>query len=131
MTASVHFFGRAAADSGSECEFDADLIRRLDRSGPRYTSYPTADRFSDSFDARAYRVHLADYAAGSVVRPLSLYLHIPFCSTVCFYCGCNKVITRNRARAAEYLSYLEREMALQSALVARRTRVEQLRQGGG
>ena len=114
-----------------ECEFDADLIRRLDRNGPRYTSYPTADRFVGSFDAKAYRDHLCDYFDASVVRPLSLYLHIPFCSTVCFYCGCNKVITRNRARAAEYLRYLEREIAMQSALVACRTRIEQLHLGGG
>jgi oxygen-independent coproporphyrinogen-3 oxidase len=130
MTATVHSLG-PATNPGDECEFDADLIRRLDRSGPRYTSYPTADRFVDTFDAHAYRAHLGDYAAGSIVRPLSLYLHIPFCNTVCFYCGCNKVITRNRARAVEYLTYLEREIAMQSALIARKTRIEQLHLGGG
>src|SRR5262245_41605701 len=92
MTATVHLLGHRGANQAAECEFDADLIRRLDRNGPRYTSYPTADRFVAGFDAKAYRDHLASYFAGSVVRPLSLYLHIPFCSTVCFYCGCNKVI---------------------------------------
>lgn len=113
------------------CEFDADLIRRLDRKGPRYTSYPTADRFTGAFDAAAYRAHLEAHAAGSIVRPLSVYVHIPFCNTICYYCGCNKVVTRNRARAAEYLRYLEREIAVQSALVARNARVEQLHLGGG
>ena len=131
MTATVHSLGQAAGDQPSECEFDADLIRRLDHSGPRYTSYPTADRFTDDFGAKAYRAHLAEYAAGPAVRPLSLYVHVPFCSTVCFYCGCNKVVTRNRARAVEYLSHLEREIGMQSALIARKARIERLHLGGG
>ena len=131
MTATVHSLCHPGASLGGECEFDADLIRRLDRSGPRYTSYPTADRFTGDIDANAYRTHLAEYAAGSVVRPLSLYVHIPFCSTVCFYCGCNKVITRNRARAVEYLGQLEREIGMQSTLIARKVRIEQLHLGGG
>ncbi len=131
MTATIHTLGQRVQAQGGGCEFDADLIRRLDRKGPRYTSYPTADRFVESFDATAYRTRLERYGAGAIVRPLSVYVHIPFCSTVCFYCGCNKVITRNRARAAEYLRYLEREIVLQGALSARWARVEQLHLGGG
>jgi oxygen-independent coproporphyrinogen-3 oxidase len=131
MIATVHTLGHPAYTQGSRCEFDADLIRRLDRNGPRYTSYPSADRFVDSFDAGAYRAHLENYGTGAVVRPLSLYVHIPFCSTVCFYCGCNKVITRNRARAVQYLGYLQRETAMHSELLSRWARVEQLHLGGG
>jgi len=112
-------------------QFDSDLIRRLDRNGPRYTSYPTADRFTEAFDASAYAAWQRRSAASAVTRPLSLYVHIPFCNTICFYCGCNKVVTRNRARASEYLSYLTREARLHNALLSDTSRVEQLHLGGG
>ena len=75
-------------------EIDLDLIRRFDSRGPRYTSYPTADRFVEAFDAEAYQSWLARRNIGGIVRPLALYLHLPFCSTLCFYCGCNKIVTR-------------------------------------
>jgi len=117
--------------ASNACEFDPDLIRRLDRKGPRYTSYPTADRFVDSFGARQYRAWAERHNAAGSQRPLSLYVHVPFCGTVCFYCGCNKVVTRDRAKGEHYLRYLEREAVLQGRLMGRSGCVEQLHFGGG
>jgi oxygen-independent coproporphyrinogen-3 oxidase len=109
--------------------FDPDLIRRYDRSGPRYTSYPTAVQFHEGFSEAQYRdVARRSNATG---QPLSLYVHIPFCDTVCFYCGCNKVITKNRHRSSEYLDKLYREIEFQGALFDRARKVEQLHWGGG
>ncbi|HSN41224.1 MAG TPA: oxygen-independent coproporphyrinogen III oxidase [Burkholderiales bacterium] len=112
-------------------EVDLDLIRRLDRSGPRYTSYPTADRFVDAFGPEAYRSWAAKRNIGGVRRALSIYVHLPFCSTICFYCGCNKIITRNKSRGVEYLGYLDKEIALQAPLFREDPRVEQMHWGGG
>ena len=109
--------------------FDPALIRKYDKSGPRYTSYPTAVQFHAGFGSAEYREQaLASNASG---RPLSLYLHIPFCDTVCFYCACNKIITKNRRHAAPYLDHLHREIALQGALFDRSRPVTQLHWGGG
>src|SRR5688572_15484050 len=96
-------------------QFDAELIRRFDRQGPRYTSYPTADRFVTTFDAEAYRTYSAHRNAGGRERGLALYVHLPFCRDACFYCGCNRIVTRDNARAARYLDYLTREIELQGA----------------
>ncbi len=112
-------------------EFDADLIRRLDRNGPRYTSYPTADRFAASFDAQRYIAWTQHRNVGVKRRPLSLYFHIPFCNTLCFYCGCNKVITKNNSKAVTYLDYLIRELDMQAKLFSSDDKVEQLHWGGG
>ncbi|SMC25775.1 oxygen-independent coproporphyrinogen-3 oxidase [Andreprevotia lacus DSM 23236] len=112
-------------------DFDKALIARLAGNGPRYTSYPTADRFSNGFDQTQFLSETQRRFSAEQVRPLSLYVHIPFCDTVCFYCGCNKVITANRSHAARYLDYLEREIALQAPLFTGRARVEQLHFGGG
>lgn len=108
--------------------FDADLLRRYDVRGPRYTSYPTAPQFSPAVDEAEYRAVAA--VAGDSDAALSLYVHIPFCRTVCFYCGCNKVITANYGRAEDYLDRLAREMAMQGELFGRRE-VTQLHFGGG
>ena len=112
-------------------QFDADLIRRYDTTGPRYTSYPTAVSFHEGFTAR----DLADCARGSneevIPKPLSLYVHIPFCDTVCFYCGCNKVVTRDHGRVAPYLDHLQQEARLLRPLFDTDRRVEQLHWGGG
>src|SRR3954468_17663819 len=81
-------------------EIDVDLIRRFQQFGPRYTSYPTADRFAEAFTAQAYESWLARRNVGGISRALSLYVHLPFCNSLCFYCGCNKIITRDRAKAA-------------------------------
>jgi oxygen-independent coproporphyrinogen-3 oxidase len=106
-------------------------MRRLDRNGPRYTSYPTADRFVDAFDAHACEAWARLREADGVQRPLSLYVHIPFCNTVCFYCGCNKIVTRDRSKTVKYLHYLYAETAMRAALHHGDPPVEQLHLGGG
>ncbi len=112
-------------------EVDLDLIRRMDRNGPRYTSYPTADRFVEAFDAEAYKSWVARRNIGGIRRALSLYVHLPFCSTICFYCACNKVVTRDRSKGGKYLEYLFREIDLQGPLFAEDPLVEQMHWGGG
>ncbi|MEO8409029.1 MAG: oxygen-independent coproporphyrinogen III oxidase [Propionivibrio sp.] len=115
--------------------FDPAIIRRFDVNGPRYTSYPTADRFVDTFGAERAGHWLANRtngANGTQRQALSLYFHIPFCSTICYYCACNKIITKDHGRSAKYLKYLGKELALQSSLlVADDHVVEQLHWGGG
>jgi oxygen-independent coproporphyrinogen III oxidase len=110
------------------------MLQRLDRPGPRYTSYPTADRFVEAFGPDAYRQALVQRAEGAVVggtAPLSIYVHIPFCESVCYYCACNKVITRHHERAAEYLDALAQEVALHVAILGKGQSVSQLHLGGG
>jgi len=111
--------------------FDPQLIRRFDVNGPRYTSYPTADRFIEAFDATALGVWLGAHAMTSITLPLSLYVHIPFCNTVCAYCACNKIVTKDHARSAEYLKYLAQEIGMQAALLEGDHKVAQLHLGGG
>ena len=108
-------------------EFDLDMIRRFDQHGPRYTSYPTADRFVESFDAPAYESWLARRNMGPVARPLELYLHLPFCSTLC---GCNKIVTRDRSKGAIYLKYLYEEIALQANALGDDTKVAHMHWDG-
>ncbi len=110
-------------------KFDPALMRRHDRSGPRYTSYPTADRFHEGFGEPAYRAAAA--RAAEAAAPLSLYVHIPFCDTLCFYCACNKIATKNRAHATPYLAAVQSELALQGDLFERSRVVEQVHWGGG
>ncbi|MBA1146829.1 oxygen-independent coproporphyrinogen III oxidase [Ectothiorhodospiraceae bacterium WFHF3C12] len=110
---------------------DMSLLRRYDVSGPRYTSYPTALQFSPAVGVDSY---LGAVAAGNedfVPRPLSLYVHIPFCRKVCFYCGCNKVITANYRRAESYLARLQAEIQRQGRLFAGDRGLQQLHFGGG
>lgn len=114
-----------------ELVFNPELIRRFDINGPRYTSYPTADRFIEAFDARTFSGWLGRRAADGAGKPLSLYFHIPFCNTICYYCACNKIITKDHALSAKYLDYMDREMALQAASLAGARRVTQLHLGGG
>ncbi len=115
--------------------FDADLIRKLNQLGPRYTSYPTADRFSEAFQISDYQNTVKALASQPQPQPqhlpLSLYIHIPFCASICYYCGCNKVITKDRSKAEIYLDYLKREIAMQSSLYEGMKKVEQLHFGGG
>jgi len=112
-----------------------ELLKRLDVPGPRYTSYPTADRFVDAFGVDQYEQALRQRAQGAGVvgsgSPLSLYVHIPFCESVCYYCACNKVITRHHERAGEYLDALDVEISLHADLLGRGQRVSQLHFGGG
>ena len=110
---------------------DPDLLRRFDRPGPRYTSYPTADRLVEAFGPDQYRLSLENRVIGGFRRPLSLYVHLPFCDTICYYCGCNKIITKDHGRSAKYLRYLRKEVELVSGLLGKGERVTQLHWGGG
>ncbi|MDH4061044.1 MAG: oxygen-independent coproporphyrinogen III oxidase [Aquincola sp.] len=114
--------------------FTPDLLRRLDTSGPRYTSYPTADRFHEGFGEKQYREALAaraELARHNAAPPLAVYVHIPFCESVCYYCACNKIVTRHHERALPYLAMLEREIAMHAEALGPRQRVTQLHFGGG
>ncbi|MBI1731996.1 MAG: oxygen-independent coproporphyrinogen III oxidase, partial [Gammaproteobacteria bacterium] len=112
-------------------QFDGDLLRRYDVTGPRYTSYPTAPHFNAEFDADAYRLHVWESNGDPIPAPLSIYVHIPFCATVCFYCACTKVVTANRRRATPYLRDLFLEIEMQAGLFDTDRVVEQLHLGGG
>src|SRR5476649_502820 len=117
--------------SQNDLIIDPKLIRKHGGNGPRYTSYPTADRFVEAFDAGAYRDWVAKRSVGGFSRPLALYVHLPFCDTICYYCGCNKIVTKDHGRSAKYLKYLGREIGLQSALLEGDRKVEQMHWGGG
>ncbi len=110
-------------------DFDAGLIRRYAGSGPRYTSYPTAMEFSPDIGAAEHERWVR--ASNESGRPLSLYVHIPFCAHVCYYCACNKIVTADRSRARNYLDHLYREIRLQASMIDPDRRVEQLHFGGG
>jgi oxygen-independent coproporphyrinogen III oxidase len=105
------------------------LIGRYDRPGPRYTSYPTAVEFNETFDEPAYRAQLAEMARTST--PISLYLHLPFCEERCSFCGCSVIITRKREVAADYLTYLHRELAMLAEALGGPRRIVQYHWGGG
>ena len=105
--------------------FDQELINRYDRAGPRYTSYPTAVEFHNEFTTRDL------LKAEGHSKALSLYFHIPFCDTVCFYCACNKIATKDRSKTEPYLKALEQEMIMQANLLDWQRPVEQLHWGGG
>ncbi len=110
---------------------DADLIRKYGGSGPRYTSYPTADRFVEAFGEAAYRHWLQNRNIGGFARPMGLYVHLPFCGTICYYCGCNKIVTRDHGRSAKYLKYLEREARLVAECLGTDHTIGQMHWGGG
>jgi len=114
-----------------QIEFNLELIKRYDKSGPRYTSYPTAVQFHDGFGEQDYKRNAALSNEQNKAGALSLYFHIPFCDTVCFYCGCNKVVTKDRSKADTYLQHIVTELAMQSALFADDRTVDQLHWGGG
>ncbi|MFZ6755712.1 oxygen-independent coproporphyrinogen III oxidase [Undibacterium sp. Ji50W] len=112
-------------------EIPEELIRRFDKLGPRYTSYPTADRFNTGFNAESYIRYLKERSRLASKPPLSLYIHIPFCASLCYYCACNKVITKDHGRSAKYLEYLEKELKLVTAHLHDREVLSQLHLGGG
>lgn len=117
--------------NGTAALFDAKLIARYDARGPRYTSYPTAPQFRPDFKADALRAAIARSNQASPPRPLSVYVHVPFCMSPCFYCGCNRIITRDLTRSDQYLDYLERELTLTAPLFDAAREVQQLHLGGG
>lgn len=110
---------------------DPDLIARYDVAGPRYTSYPSATHFRDDFGESALAEAIQRSNTGAEPRPVSLYVHIPFCTSPCFYCGCNRVITRDIGKADLYLEFLVQEVDRMARLVDRRRPVRQLHFGGG
>ncbi len=109
---------------------DTEVLKKFDVAGPRYTSYPTADRFVEAFGPEQHANWLRKRRIGGTGRALSVYVHLPFCNTICYYCGCNKVVTKDHAKAAKYLRYLEKEMRLQTGLLDDR-RIVQMHWGGG
>jgi len=111
--------------------FDPDLLRRYDRPGPRYTSYPTAPQFHAGFGENELREAAAASNGDPIPRRLSLYVHVPFCTSPCFYCGCNRIITRDKSRGEAYLARLYREIAMTAELFDRDREVIQLHFGGG
>jgi oxygen-independent coproporphyrinogen-3 oxidase len=115
----------------SELVIDPVLIRKYDIAGPRYTSYPTADRFIEAFGESECRHWLGKRNIGGIQHALSLYVHLPFCDTICYYCACNKVVTRDHGRSARYIKYLARELSQVGALLGGARRVSQLHFGGG
>ncbi|GAB2543369.1 MULTISPECIES: oxygen-independent coproporphyrinogen III oxidase [unclassified Simplicispira] len=110
-----------------------ELLTRFDVSGPRYTSYPTADRFVDAFGEDEYVLALQQRRQSAVGKalPLSVYVHIPFCESLCYYCACNKIITKHHDRADVYLRYLNREIELHTAHCGVGQVVSQIHLGGG
>ena len=106
--------------------WDLALIQKYNYSGPRYTSYPTALEFNQRYDEAAFQLAAARYPE----RPLSLYVHIPFCHKLCYFCGCNKLVTRQTHKADEYLNVLAQEIASRAPLFAGR-KVGQMHWGGG
>src|SRR5690606_22377015 len=114
-----------------DIEISEPLIRRFDSSGPRYTSYPTADRFGAGFDENIYLNYLQRRQMGADNPLLSVYVHLPFCQSLCYFCACNKVITQDHSRSAQYLDYLDREMALVGQHLGPDRRAGQLHLGGG
>ena len=114
-----------------DVEISEELIRKFDKLGPRYTSYPTADRFNPAFTEQTYRTYLDQRAHKSDNPPLSVYLHLPFCESLCYFCACNKIITQDHGRVTEYLRYLDKEMALVASHLGNDRKTVQLHLGGG
>ncbi len=111
--------------------FNKELIRRYDTFGPRYTSYPTAVQFTTDYDTDDYLEWVKYSNEDPIPAPLSLYLHIPFCDTICYYCGCSKVITKDKSKSTRYIELLKKEIKLQGALFAKDRQVTQIHWGGG
>jgi oxygen-independent coproporphyrinogen-3 oxidase len=112
-------------------EINFDLLRKYDTSGPRYTSYPTAPQFTENFTATDLHEEIESTNAQKNPSPLSLYFHLPFCESVCFFCGCNVTFTSDRKRPIAYTDLLIREMDAFAPLVAKNRQVTQLHWGGG
>jgi oxygen-independent coproporphyrinogen-3 oxidase len=119
--------------AAADLVLDTALVKKYDLFGPRYTSYPTADRFHEAFTAEHYvnALHARNERHAAHPQPLSLYVHVPFCNTICYYCACNKVITKDHGRSAKYIRYVGREIAIVGGMIEGRPRVEQLHWGGG
>ena len=112
-------------------KFDLSKFRKYDKPGPRYTSYPTAPQFNNAFTAENYLDEIIKTNYGEDLPDLSIYFHLPFCDTLCYFCGCNMIITRNRDRVKEYLKYLKKEIDMVRTYILPDRKVSQLHWGGG
>ena len=112
-------------------DIDIDLIKKYDKPGPRYTSYPTAPHFNESFTHENYLDEIIKTNRGRDLPDLSLYFHLPFCDTLCYFCACNMIVTRNRDRIKKYIDYLKREIDLITAHISHDRKAVQLHWGGG
>lgn len=110
---------------------DVKLINKYDKPGPRYTSYPTAPQFTEGFTASNLLEEIKSTNLGNNLKDISLYFHLPFCDTLCYFCGCNMIVTRNRDRISKYLEYLEKEIDIYSDLINPSRKIKQLHWGGG
>ncbi len=110
---------------------DLELIKKYDNPGPRYTSYPTAPHFSDAFTSEDFLTEMTATNKGSDLPDLSLYFHLPFCDTLCYFCGCNMIISNNRDRIGRYVGYLKKEIDFISDRIASGRKAVQLHWGGG
>ena len=120
-----------AIAAAADLVLDTALVKKYDGFGPRYTSYPTADRFHAGVTAESYVNALHARNQERPTAPLSLYVHIPFCNTICYYCACNKVITKDHGRSAKYIKYVGREIEIVAGLIEGGPKVEQVHLGGG
>ncbi|MGB5456940.1 MAG: oxygen-independent coproporphyrinogen III oxidase [Gammaproteobacteria bacterium] len=127
----IHDRTMSLSSTGHKIVFDLDLINRYDKTGPRYTSYPTAVQFTEDYGASDYRKWAEESNNDPLPAPLSLYLHIPFCNTICYYCACNKIVTRDYSKAKAYVQLLKQEIKLQAELFDRDRPVLQMHWGGG
>lgn len=110
---------------------DTDILKKFNQPGPRYTSYPTAPLFSSEFTHEDFRREIVETNSADSRAPISLYFHFPFCDTLCYFCGCNMIVTQKREHIAEYNRYLKKEMDLLVPLISKGRKVEQLHWGGG
>ncbi|MBN1406927.1 MAG: oxygen-independent coproporphyrinogen III oxidase [Calditrichaceae bacterium] len=110
---------------------DIDLLKKYDRPGPRYTSYPTAPYFHEGVGVEVFETHLKNDDQALANKDISLYFHLPFCDTLCYFCGCNMMVTRNRQKIETYIDYLEKEMALLKSKISPERKIVQLHWGGG
>lgn len=110
-------------------EWSTETLSRYNLRGPRYTSYPSANEFKDAYNPELYKQALTQ--AQHSEDALSLYIHIPFCENICYYCACNKIVTRDRSKADTYLDYLYKEIALIAKLLGNKREVKSLHLGGG
>jgi oxygen-independent coproporphyrinogen-3 oxidase len=131
MNAQAQIPGLDPAHPEAPIVVDTALLAKYGGNGPRYTSYPTADRFVEAFDAEAYRHWLSRRGVGGAGRSLGLYVHVPFCDTLCFYCACNKIATKDAAKARKYTSYVLREVDLVAGALEGERRVSKMHWGGG
>ncbi len=112
-------------------DFDIGLIKKYDTPGPRYTSYPTAPHFTDKFTQSQYLDEIVRNNTGDNLSDISLYFHIPFCDTLCYFCGCNTIISKNRARIANYVDYIKREIDIMLPNINKKRAITQIHWGGG